>query len=141
MVINVDQAANFIARFNRRFSCAKRMDDDALDVLRRHGWPGNVRELIHVIEQSVVLCDGDVIRVADLPPSLRPEDPMPPRADGEEIPSLREMQRRHIQWVLTKVGGNRAKAAHALGMSERTFYRLLERHRISTRAPGTPADG
>ena len=77
---------HFIARFNRRFSCAKRMDDDALDVLRRHAWPGNVRELIHVIEQSVVLCDGDVIRVDDLPPSLRPEGPPPPRADGRGDP-------------------------------------------------------
>jgi DNA-binding NtrC family response regulator len=131
---------HFIARFNRRFSCAKRMDDNALDVLRRHGWPGNVRELIHMIEQSVVLCDGDVIRVEDLPPSLRPESSMPPRTDGEEIPSLREMQRRHIQWVLTKVGGNRAKAAQALGMSERTFYRLLERHRGGPSPRGAAAD-
>jgi DNA-binding NtrC family response regulator len=131
---------HFIARFNRRFSCAKRVDDDALDLLRRHSWPGNVRELIHVIEQSVVLCDGDVIHVDDLPPTLRPEGPPAPRADGEEIPSLREMQRRHIQWVLTKVGGNRAKAAHALGMSERTFYRLLERHRGGSAARGAAAD-
>lgn len=64
---------------------------------------------------------------------------MPPRADGEEIPSLREMQGRHIQWVLTKVGGNRARAAQALGMSERTFYRPLERHRGGPSSRGASA--
>ena len=68
------------------------------------------------------------------------EGPPLPRAEGEDIPSLREMQHRHIQWVLKKVGGNRAKAAHALGMSERTFYRLLERHRGGAAAHGPAAD-
>jgi DNA-binding NtrC family response regulator len=131
---------HFVARFNRRFSCVKRMDEAALDALGRHTWPGNVRELIHVIEQSFVLCDGDVIQAEDLPAGLRPEVPQAPHADGDDIPSLREVQRRHIQWVLTKVGGNRAKAAHALGMSERTFYRLLERHRGGSPASAASAD-
>ncbi|HEX7486974.1 MAG TPA: sigma-54 dependent transcriptional regulator [Vicinamibacterales bacterium] len=131
---------HFLARFNRRFSCTKRMDEAALEALGRHAWPGNVRELIHVIEQSFVLCDGDVIHADDLPAGLRPEGPQAPRAEGDDIPSLREVQRRHIQWVLAKVGGNRAKAAHALGMSERTFYRLLERHREGAPASAASAD-
>jgi DNA-binding NtrC family response regulator len=38
------------------------------------------------------------------------------------------------------VGGNRAKAAQALGMSERTFYRLLERHRGGPSARGASVD-
>ncbi|MCX6539389.1 MAG: sigma-54 dependent transcriptional regulator [Acidobacteria bacterium] len=136
-----DLVEHFIGRFNRRFSCSKRVDEAAMEILQRHTWPGNVRELIHVIEQSVVLCDGDVIRVEDLPVGIRPTgDDQTPQVSGDEIPSLREVQRRHIQWVLEKMAGNRAKAAHALRMSERTFYRLLERHRGSTPVPGGPAD-
>jgi len=137
-----DLVEHFIGRFNRRFSCLKRVDPEAMEILQRHTWPGNVRELIHVIEQSVVLSDGDVIRIEDLPTGLRPTGAdLPARPSGDEIPSLRDLQRRHILWVLDKVGGNRAKAAQALHMSERTFYRLLERHRVNTRSPGTPADG
>ena len=112
-----------------------------MDILQRHTWPGNVRELIHVIEQSVVLCDGDVIGVEDLSVGLRPHGAdLLPHVSGDDILSLREVQHRHILGVLEKVGGNRAKAAHALKMSERTFYRLLERHRNNTPAPDTPAD-
>jgi len=135
-----DLVEHFIARFNRRFSCSKRVDQAAMELLRKHAWPGNVRELIHVIEQSVVLCDGDVIGAEDLV-GLRPAvADHTPHVSGDEILSLREVQRRHIQWVLKKMAGNRAKAAQALRMSERTFYRLLERHRRSTPAPDALAD-
>ena len=129
--------ACFLGRFNHRFACSKRMDDVALDALTRYPWPGNVRELIHVIEQSVVLCDGDLIRLEDLPITLRSDPVQPPHAEGNTVPSLREMQNRHIQWVLGRVGGNRAKAAEALGVSERTFYRLLERHRVDAVGSGS----
>jgi DNA-binding NtrC family response regulator len=33
-------------------------------------------------------------------------------------------------WLLEKYGGNRREAAEKLGISERTFYRMLERYRI-----------
>ncbi len=108
-----------------------------MEVLRHYAWPGNVRELIHVIEQSVVLCDGSVITVEDLPPPVRGELVQPLVGDDDGVPSLREMERRYIFWVLGKVGGSRAKAAHALGVTERTFYRLLERHRKRADASST----
>jgi DNA-binding NtrC family response regulator len=43
---------------------------DALQGLVNYSWPGNVRELINVIERAVLLCDGDTIRVADLPDGI-----------------------------------------------------------------------
>jgi len=42
----------------------------AVEVLCAHDWPGNVRELENAIERAVALCDGPVIRVADLPPAF-----------------------------------------------------------------------
>src|SRR6266853_1311603 len=38
--------------------------------LCHYDWPGNVRELENAIERAATLCDGDVIRSVDLPPSL-----------------------------------------------------------------------
>jgi DNA-binding NtrC family response regulator len=43
----------------------------ALDALCAYDWPGNVRELENQIERACALCDGDVIRVADLPETLQ----------------------------------------------------------------------
>jgi DNA-binding NtrC family response regulator len=39
-------------------------------VLAAHDWPGNVRELENALERAGTLCEDNVIRVADLPPSL-----------------------------------------------------------------------
>jgi DNA-binding NtrC family response regulator len=42
----------------------------AMDVLCAHDWPGNVRELENAIERAVTLCDGELVRIRDLPPRL-----------------------------------------------------------------------
>jgi len=42
----------------------------ALELLCRHNWPGNVRELINVLERACSFVDGQMIRIADLPPTL-----------------------------------------------------------------------
>jgi len=40
---------------------------DALDALIRYPWPGNVRELINIIERAILLSDGKIITISDLP--------------------------------------------------------------------------
>ncbi|WP_437809294.1 sigma 54-interacting transcriptional regulator [Sorangium sp. So ce1078] len=49
---------------------APRISAEALAVLEAYSWPGNVRELRNVIERAVVLCAGDSVEPADLPPHL-----------------------------------------------------------------------
>jgi DNA-binding NtrC family response regulator len=119
----------FTKRFNARFSVSKRIGEDAMYALEQYDWPGNVRELIHVVEQAIVLCNGEVIELDDLPESIRGH--LETRDEGQpgELLTLREVERRHIFSVLEKVGGNRAQAARILGTSERTCYRLLEKYR------------
>jgi len=48
-----------------------RFSDEALQSLRSYNWPGNVRELENVIQRLVVMTDGDVIEVPDLPSLMR----------------------------------------------------------------------
>src|SRR5690349_6732569 len=47
----------------------------AVETLNAYPWPGNVRELENVIERACTLCDGDLIRVADLPPAVQASAP------------------------------------------------------------------
>jgi two-component system, NtrC family, response regulator AtoC len=45
---------------------------------------------------------------------------------GEELPSLRELEQRYVRLVLERTGGNKRKAAGLLGISRRTLYRRLD---------------
>ncbi|MBI3877541.1 MAG: sigma-54-dependent Fis family transcriptional regulator [Verrucomicrobia bacterium] len=55
----------------------------AAELLHEHDWPGNVRELENAIERAATLCEGEVIRVADLPPPL--QKLAKPGADESEV--------------------------------------------------------
>ena len=128
-------AEHFTKRFNDRLSVSRRIGPAALAALVRYNWPGNVRELIHVMEQAVVLCDGDVIEVNDLPDPIRGNAAASQDTYVGGIPSLREVERRHVLGVLEKVDGNRAEAARVLRISERNLYRLLKKYAAKSDEP------
>jgi two-component system response regulator HydG len=93
----------------------------ALARLAGYAWPGNVRELAHVLERAVLLAEGSVIRERDLP--------FPAAAAPEEVvPTLEEVERRHIEQVLARCGGNKVRAARLLGIPRPNLYRKLERY-------------
>ena len=64
-------ADHFLQQYNQKYHRAAAMDRSVLQALLNHSWPGNVRELKHTVESAVVLCDGDLIRVKDLPAALQ----------------------------------------------------------------------
>ena len=47
------------------------LDPAVMEALAGHDWPGNVRELENLVERLAVCAEGSVIRLADLPASLR----------------------------------------------------------------------
>jgi two-component system response regulator HydG len=97
---------------------------DALGALMARPWPGNVRELRNVLERGVVLARSPYITAADL------ELLAAPGASGEEPVSLREAERRHIETVLARCGGNVTRAARALGIDRVTLHRKIEKYGI-----------
>jgi two-component system, NtrC family, response regulator HydG len=104
---------------------------DAMAVLRRHRWPGNVRELENVIERALVLGAGPVIKLEDLPDSLREQ----PSSNSSPAGGRRlvDVEREHIVRTLRAAAGNKAAAARVLGLDRKTLYRKLTQHRIATR--------
>ncbi len=132
---------HFTRQLNHRFSLSRSVSPAAMDALVHHSWPGNVRELNHVMEQAVVLCNGDEIQLDDLPGSIRETwEPSRSEAEDDGILSLREVERRHVLLVLENVGGNRADAARVLRISERNLYRLLNRYRGRSPESETPPE-
>jgi DNA-binding NtrC family response regulator len=119
-------ARHFVLLLSERFGVRKRIAASTLDVLRRHDWPGNVRELLHVIEAAVVVCDGPDILPEHLPAHSRGPGAAHPAAGGNgPLPTLEELERRHIELALRTTHGHRGHAARALGISERNLYRKL----------------
>lgn len=45
----------------------KHLEPDAMDVLESNEWPGNVRELENLVHRLVLMVEGEVIRLSDLP--------------------------------------------------------------------------
>jgi DNA-binding NtrC family response regulator len=95
--------------------------------LTRHSWPGNVRELENVIGNACMMVHGNVIDIDDLPESLRRQTgPLAGNSD-DGILTLEQVGQRHVLDVLQRVGGNKVRAAEALGIGRGTLYEMLAR--------------
>jgi len=66
----------------------------AMEVLCAYEWPGNVRELENAIERAVTLCEKDLVRISDLPPSILQKVNIPAateeRQDTVHLPEVAE---------------------------------------------------
>jgi transcriptional regulator with PAS, ATPase and Fis domain len=104
-----------------------RIAPDALEALCRYDWPGNVRELANLLERAQILAEDSLITLDDLPETVVPAEPTPGEYAGDPR-HLREVERRHVRAVLDEEGGNKVRAARALGISRRALYRLLDKY-------------
>jgi DNA-binding NtrC family response regulator len=105
----------------------------ALQRLQAYDWPGNVRELANVIERAVVLAQGPMIGVSELPPHLQDTVPLPVTSDHFVLPApatLAEIERAAIAQALQHSGGNRQAAARLLDIGVATLYRKLKEYSL-----------
>ena len=99
----------------------------AMALLQAYPWPGNVRELRNIIERMIVLSHGSLLTVMDVPANIRDDAQKAAEAAGEpnRTESLAQTEKRKILSALEAAGGNRSRAAVALGISRRTLHRKL----------------
>jgi DNA-binding NtrC family response regulator len=106
----------------------------ALEALEAYHWPGNVRQLINAIDRAKILCDGETIRVQDLPrEAVTAGDRSAPATARfmETTDDLEAIARSKVVEVLRREAGNKSKAARALKIERRKLYRLLEKYQIA----------
>lgn len=106
------------------------IEPEAMALLCQYGWPGNVRELENTIERAVAMAEGDTVRTADLPPHINQLAIETYRQPTGEIPTLAEMEKRYILWMLEKFDGNKTQAATAMGIDRVSLWRKLKRYGI-----------
>jgi DNA-binding NtrC family response regulator len=122
--------AEFAARHGRP---VKAISPEALRLLLAYDWPGNVRELQNVVETMVLLAHGDTLTPDNVPAELHEVRPGTAlvAVDALDGMTLKRVERELIRLNLQKFNGNRARAAKALGISERTLYRKLKEYGMS----------
>lgn len=116
-------AAHFAAKFaSEQGKTPPNLSDEVVRVLRSYHWPGNVRELQNLIQRLVVMTEGGVIEVPDLPPMMRFSAG---RGAGLDR-TLAEVEAEHIRNVLAGTNGNKVRAAKILGIDRKTLREKLK---------------
>lgn len=107
---------------------------EAMEAIEIYKWPGNVREMENLIERTVTLTDGTLIKPSDLPPDISkhvqkfairtPQIP-PEGTDMNQIMATIELQM--IEQALNLGEGVKARAAALLGINRTTLVEKIKR--------------
>lgn len=104
----------------------KSLDPEAVEVMEAYAWPGNVRELQNICERASVLTRQSTI-TADVIGGWLAGDQGPVTAERKVVRPLEEVERHEILHALDRFGGNRRRAAEALGIGIRTLGLKIKR--------------
>ena len=127
----VQLANHFISKYNEMHGKRiARISTPAIDMMMSYHWPGNVRELENCIERAILLSNDDVIHGHHLPPTLQTAEASGTIHTGTLQETLDNVERDLILDALKSARGNCAKAARALGVTERVMGLRVEKHNI-----------
>jgi len=116
--------SHFISKFNTELhKKVDSVDEKVMGIFLSYPWKGNIRELENVIERAVIMCEGNIIILSDLPSDFI--------SDGEEsITNLKDYvkihEKGHIKKVLIMANNDKKKAAELLDLSIPSLYRKIE---------------
>lgn len=144
-------AEHFLEKICRRMNRSKlKIAMEAVESLEKYAFPGNVRELENVIERCIVLSDGDMIELEDIPQDIRRaaeygmnldmaqsgDYPAVEAARAEKDGAGRllefrdardDFEREYLQRALAEAKGNVSEASRMTGLSRRHFYEKMEK--------------
>ena len=114
----------------------KRMEESALQALKRYPWPGNVRELENVVQRMVLMTEEELITLKDVPKDIAPVGEVnhrrfrvPPQGIqlDEEVAAF---ERRWLEAALAQTEGIKAAAARLLGLNQDRMKYLCRKHKL-----------
>jgi DNA-binding NtrC family response regulator len=113
----------------------KMLSPEAEELLLSYSFNGNIRELDHIIERAIIFSDGEYISPDDLNLPHVFQKGIYNQASGdndeiEEILSMEDLERWHIQKVLNKNHWDRTRTATQLGISPKTLYTKIKKYEL-----------
>ncbi len=106
--------------------------DEFVATLARHAWPGNVRELKNYLERCLVFEEALPIEETMSSSAALAVDASIPFSDAKRH-ALDHFEREYLVDLLRRHGGVVNEAAAAAGLDRTHVYRLLRKHRLSTK--------
>ncbi|MHB8764137.1 MAG: sigma-54-dependent transcriptional regulator [Deferrisomatales bacterium] len=98
----------------------------AMDLIARYAWPGNVRELENALRRAVILSPSNVL----LPECLRLDGSVEQERVPLLVKSIQEVEREHIENILTFTGYEKKRAAQILNLSRPTLDKRIREYGI-----------
>jgi DNA-binding NtrC family response regulator len=124
-------ASHFLKRYAERIDKnVSKITSEVERAFRLYGWPGNVRELENAMERAVILCRGDAVTMADLPPAVKGSTPTGMGGTGSLDEQVAQSERFYIGRALEAEDGDPQRAARSLAISPSTLYRKMKKHGI-----------
>ncbi len=121
-----DLAEHFVRKYSRSMSKpVKKISSGALELLMTYFWPGNVRELENAIERAMVIGKKSEITLEDLPLHINGD-----RQKMENYTRLEDLEKQHIEKILSETGGNVTRTAGLLGIDRVTLYNKIKKFGI-----------
>jgi DNA-binding NtrC family response regulator len=116
----------FIDQFAQRYHRdVSGFDADSMQKLMQYDWPGNIRELRNLVERYVALAEQPQLHLDE-----KLEVPEQRSGMFSDEPSLDELERRYIMYLLDKYDGNRELMATTLGINKSTLWRKLKQYGV-----------
>jgi DNA-binding NtrC family response regulator len=119
-------AQHFLAQLNQQEGTSKSFSKRSLETLRTWSWPGNVRELKNAVYRAFILAEKTV----ELPHPHLVSRVKKAVTQGDAMSvwigtPLADAQKQIILGTLKYCGGDKRRAAKALGVSLKTLYNRL----------------
>jgi len=119
-------AAEIAAAGRQQGKVVHGLSRSAADLIFAYSWPGNLRELKRVLHAADRLSHRTASPSATPAGPTKEDGPAPIAVDGPGGDlTLQAAEARHIRAVLDRMGGNKRRAARALGVSRSTLDRKL----------------
>jgi two-component system response regulator AtoC len=109
----------------------KGVEEKAAARIMAYDWPGNVRELENILTRAAIATQGDVILDESVSPLVDKRGHKDQnKGDFSTIPSLQEVEKKHILKVLQHTNWHLAKTSESLQISRSTLWRKIKEYEI-----------
>ncbi|NOQ45609.1 MAG: sigma-54-dependent Fis family transcriptional regulator, partial [Desulfobulbaceae bacterium] len=129
-------AGDFVRLFRKKGMGAKKISDEAMQILIQHSWPGNIRELRNVIERLIIMSPEPTIEANDVALFLLPGN-APQAQPAEQTVRLqyqdltfkearKQFEFDYLKTKLMENDGNVSQTAEQVGMERSHLHKKVK---------------